>query len=135
MAASVASLESVESNNDYSNQLWERTEDEQTVNEAILLFLCALAINTRGRRCGWSSTRLGFKIQYHLAKIETRTDGYLGLCGHDKNEEAFAILEAKAQCRSRKTAGIPIYKQESAEMVNWIMHDEKTPRQVPSGKR
>ncbi|OJJ07604.1 hypothetical protein ASPVEDRAFT_33809 [Aspergillus versicolor CBS 583.65] len=135
VAASIASLESLGSNNDYHNQLWERTNDGQIVNEALLLFLRAFTINTLGSRCSWSSERLAFKIKYHRAEMESRRDGYLGLCGHDKNKEAFVILEAKGQGRTRKGAGMSVYKQESAEMVNWIMHDEKTPRQVPLGKR
>ncbi|KAJ5819122.1 hypothetical protein N7474_004713 [Penicillium riverlandense] len=110
---------------------WTPTRDEQIVNTALLEYLNALTVNIPEVQCDWSSARLAFKAEFGQAHMEARTDGFLKGEGM---EEAFAILEVKPRVRDRE--GDPaIQYQESAQMVGWILHDEKNTRKVALPKR
>lgn len=113
-----------------AHKVFARTKDEQIVNDALLELLRALTLNLPNTRCQWCSSRLAFKVHFGIIGMEARTDGYLGRRSDSINEDAFAILEAKARVRSRNTRDLPIYMQESAEMVSWIRRDQAQDRQT-----
>jgi hypothetical protein len=110
-------------------QTFERTTDEQYVNQALITFLDAVTVNLPEVKCHWGIRRLPFKVQFALASMEAHTDGYL--YGLKANDEAFAIVETKAHLRKRRFEGTRIYMQESAEMVAWIFRDARDGRDVP----
>ncbi|GFF29136.1 hypothetical protein IFM51744_00753 [Aspergillus udagawae] len=110
-------------------QTWEKTRDEQYVNQALMAFLDAVALNIPNNKCTWGIRRLAFKVEFKKATMESRTDGYL--YGPEGGDEAFAIVETKAHPRKRRDRGLEIYMQESAEMVAWIRRDARAGRKVP----
>ncbi|GIJ82211.1 hypothetical protein Asppvi_000717 [Aspergillus pseudoviridinutans] len=110
-------------------QTWEKTRDEQYVNQALMAFLDAVALNIPNNKCTWGIRRLAFKVEFKKATMESRTDGYL--YGPQGGDEAFAIVETKAHPRKRWGKGLEIYMQESAEMVAWIRRDARAGRKVP----
>ncbi|GIK03496.1 hypothetical protein Aspvir_007568 [Aspergillus viridinutans] len=110
-------------------KIFERTTDEQYVNQALITFLDAVTVNLPEVKCHWGIRRLPFKVEFALASMEAHTDGYL--YGLKANNEAFAIVETKAHSRKRRGEGSRIYMQESAEMVAWIFRDANDGREVP----
>ncbi|KAF7184776.1 hypothetical protein CNMCM7691_006334 [Aspergillus felis] len=75
-------------------QTFERTTDEQYVNQALMAFLDAVALNILNNKCTWGIRHLAFKVEFKKATMESRTDGYL--YGPEGGDEAFAIVETKA---------------------------------------
>lgn len=111
-------------------QSFVQTPDEQCVNMALISFLDAVSLNLPDYKCKWGIARLAFKVDFHRASMEARTDGYL--YGPTGGDEAFAIVETKAHQRKKTTkTGGQVYMQESAEMVAWILKDESEERKVP----
>ena len=103
-------------------QFYEKTKDEQIVNESLMSFLKALTINISGVRCHWTSAReLFHSVQSGDTKMTARTDGYLQ--GIDISD-VFSIVEVKPGIRNRR-AHPEVLWQESAEMIAWVMHDAK----------
>ncbi|PKX92916.1 uncharacterized protein P174DRAFT_216266 [Aspergillus novofumigatus IBT 16806] len=112
---------------DQEGQTFERTTDEQYVNQALITFLDAVTVNLPEVKRHWGIRRFPFKVQFALASMEAHTDGYL--YGLKANDEAFAIVETKAHLRKRNSEGARIYMQESAEMVAWIFRDARNSRE------
>ncbi|KAI9035479.1 uncharacterized protein KD926_003442 [Aspergillus affinis] len=110
---------------------WDPTDDEQIINSALLQFLKAVALATPNSKVGWSMRRLRYNVAYNVASMETRTDGFLGELGSTSTQEAFSILEAKPRVLSREGDGRSTFFQKSAEVINWIMGDQKQGRKVP----
>ncbi|RHZ43666.1 hypothetical protein CDV55_100036 [Aspergillus turcosus] len=111
-------------------QRWDRTTDEQYVNQALMAFLDAVTENLPEDNCHWGIRRLALKAEFKIASMEARTDGYLYGPKFTKGD-AFAIVETKAHIRDRTREGSRIYMQESAEMVAWIFRDAREGRIVP----
>lgn len=107
---------------------FEKTQDEQIVNDALLELLKGLVLNLPNAKSHWCSARLPFKVSFDSAEMEAQTDGYLGKRGQLLKGETFAILEAKARVRTRQPMDITIHMQESAEMVGWIRRDQTEKR-------
>jgi hypothetical protein len=93
-------------------------------------YLSAITLNIPSE---WSLARLAFKVKFDKAAMEARTDGYLQ--GPYGGDEAFAIVEVEPHTRDRISApGRSLYKQESAEMISWILRDERNGQVVPLPK-
>jgi hypothetical protein len=97
-------------------------EDEEIVNMAINSFLMAIQSKFHDQSLQWSVARDPFReINFGRKIMTARTDGFLKATNSSK---IFAIIEAKADVRSRQ-AKPQVFWQETAEMVAWLMYDEK----------
>ena len=95
-----------------SKEMIARSEDEQIVNIALILWLQTLVMfhpRVQIERLTWSVKRLKFDF----GGWEARTDGCLR-----KDGEVKAIVEVKPFARREQLSAIQ--KQESAQMVSWI---------------
>ncbi len=102
------------------------SNDEQTVNCALYLFLMALCMHHPEVRNIWTMHRLGFHMHVYF---EARTDGYLK---SQHSARISAILEVKRYRRGTNEHAVQM--QESAQVAAWIS-DRPQDYFVPSGKK
>lgn len=96
-----------------------RKLDEEVVNIGLVNLLNALAIKTSNVTTTCSPEPVALSARFMQDGYEARTDG--ALLYRDRTVQA--ILEVKPGCRQRLRPHIQM--QESAEMVAWIMNDDR----------
>ena len=98
-----------------------QTPDESTVNVALLTLLNALTADTKELLSPWKLDRYALHFNHEGRKVyEARVDGYLPGTGN----APLALIEVKARSRQQHTH--EIRKQESAQMVAWILQEAGT---------
>lgn len=104
----------------------QRTHDEEIVNVALLELLRALTLPVT-TTCRWTVARAPFnKAQFGENSFTARVDGFL--YGSERRH-VFAIAEVKPRTRDRNKRP-QAYWQHTAEMVAWILHEQKPENKV-----
>jgi hypothetical protein len=96
-----------------------RKLDEEVVNVGLVLLLNALAIKIPNVTTTCSPERAALSARFMQDEYEARTDGVL----LHRDRTVQAILEVKPKPREMLRPHIQM--QESAEMVAWIMNDQR----------
>ncbi|KAL2215049.1 hypothetical protein M432DRAFT_593980 [Thermoascus aurantiacus ATCC 26904] len=96
---------------------------EEVANIALVLFLEALADLLPASKSEWVPNRVLFTSKFRGGQSEARTDGCLWT---REGRNVQAIIEVKPRCRAQARAAL--LRQESGEMVGWILsNSEKLP--------